>query len=1213
MPVLRTLGPSYDVNSHGRHAAVLVKALLDTGPTAASNIALAGHYGSGKSSVIQGVERQLAENKLRYINLSMSSLGLNDTAKSRVHGEGAAVPPLTNLIQKEIVKQLLYRKPPSAMRGSRYFRIDTFRRLPAIAWSLVVGITLALIATLLGLQRRIEEVGPQGLLAEHDNASWLLIGVLGIFVALVWFLALRTFQSRLRVESVSAGGAAISLQAKEHSYFDDYLDEIVYFFQKTGTSVAIFEDLDRFRDPHIFETLRELNTVLNNCEQIKTRPVRFVYAVRDSIFEHLDLTSTAPEGETQEQAPTTEHAATRETRPSTNRTKFFDLVIPMVPFLTHRSARDLIAQEFRDATHQPSSDLVNLIGLHLTDMRLIRNIRNEFEIYQASILGEGGLEGLTADRLFAMLVYKNLHLDDSEQIRLGTSSLDRAYASYRRFIQHQMTHQAAVSQAALDKIGRGAAWESRATAAGERLRTVLPAFKSATGRSGPYVLEIAGTNYEEDEFGSVDLWRVLATRPARIRIMVSGYAALSVSGEDLERLIGPVALLEPLVSGDEQRLRRESERALAIRTFVAAASMADALKRQDLTMPHKEGLQPLAEVVAEDVSRLALDLLTAGHVDENFTLYCSDYHDVAISVAAMNFILHCVQPARYDYRFHLDAGSVSSVEAEMGTRFLDTDSVFNIDVFDHYLQASPDKIASALRRLATPGDPRSDFVDVYLKDGAKPELLAEALMPSWAQAFVRLANSEVLDTDTQAALLSVALEQASIEVDYETDDVLVRLISERYESMPILVQPSAHDRVDEVAQVLQGLGVVVPHLRPLWPDQRRAIADRGLFPVTADNIMSAVEVDAVPPLDTIRDARPLVYRHVLRHADLYLGALAPDAPSVSNPLDFVPILNELAAAQVSSVVTLAQHAAPECVVDDIAEVGEDARPGVVSAGRFTPTVANLCELTRGGSLNDDLVAMLHVRDLVSVESVPEEERTELATLIVNSRDLTPAERVRHLRTLVPDGTIDLDEIDEQGLDAIPALVEAGLLDDGVETYERLSERPYVDREALLAVSRNLPAYISLLPLSADDLGRLIHSARIALDVKQTLVSDGDYLASHLDKGNAARVAQWAYDTGTINVPGLVALARKGAPAAAVLELLSAHLEQIAQDDLNAILIALGDAYAELTHTGHQRPKLPLLSGTEELLDELRKRNLVSSYTKDTPLLGQAKWKVAMRR
>ncbi|MGW3606390.1 YobI family P-loop NTPase [Micromonospora sp. NPDC005161] len=448
VPVLRGLGPTYEENLHGRHAAVLLKVLTDGSVSAATNIALAGHYGSGKSSVIRGVQAGLDKQKINWVNLSLSSLGIDDTKRARIQQDGT-LPPLTNLIQKEIVKQLLYRKAPADMPGSRYFRIDSFRPGPAAIWGAAVAVGFFVIAVLLGLVSRVEKMGPQDLVTSHDWVPWIIVAGFGVFLGVIWFLGSRALQSRVRVESVSAGGAAVTLSAKENSYFDEYLDEIVYFFQKTKTQVAIFEDLDRFRDPHIFETLRELNTVLNNSEQIKSRPVRFVYAVRDSIFEQLNV-DAAPDGDADADTDTAAlRASALETAPSANRTKFFDLVVPMVPFITHRSARDLLAAEFAESDEQPSTALVNLVGAYLTDMRLIRNIRNEFEIYRASVLGEKGLKGLTADRLFAMMVYKNLHLEDFEAIRLGTSKIDEAHRAFRDMVKYQTGHQAAVSKGAL--------------------------------------------------------------------------------------------------------------------------------------------------------------------------------------------------------------------------------------------------------------------------------------------------------------------------------------------------------------------------------------------------------------------------------------------------------------------------------------------------------------------------------------------------------------------------------------------------------------------------------------------------------------------------------------------------------------------------------------------------------------------------------------------
>ena len=68
------------------------------------------------------------------------------------------------------------------------------------------------------------------------------------------------FYGKLKVSQLSAGAATVTLNDSSASYFDQYLDEIVYNFEISDRNVVIFEDIDRFNDSHIFEALRALNT-----------------------------------------------------------------------------------------------------------------------------------------------------------------------------------------------------------------------------------------------------------------------------------------------------------------------------------------------------------------------------------------------------------------------------------------------------------------------------------------------------------------------------------------------------------------------------------------------------------------------------------------------------------------------------------------------------------------------------------------------------------------------------------------------------------------------------------------------------------------------------------------------------------------------------------------------------------------------------------------
>lgn len=870
VPTLRSLGPAYDEKLHGRHAAVLLRVLTDSSAIPAKNIALAGHYGSGKSSVILGVQAGLTVRKVNWVNLSLSSLGIDQTQRARIREDGT-VAPQTNLIQKEIVKQLLYRKAPSDMPGSRYFRIDAFRPRAAAVWASAVAIAFFVISVLFGLVDRVEKVGPHDIVTSQDWVPWLIVAALGAFLGGVWFIALRALQSRVRVESVSAGGAAVQLSAKENSYFDEYLDEIVYFFQKTEAQVAIFEDLDRFKDPHIFETLRELNTVLNNSEQIKSRPVRFVYAVRDSIFEQLeDANQEAVD------TPLAVRASTLETAPSANRTKFFDLVVPMIPFITHRSARDLVAAEFAESDYEPSPALVNLVGAHLTDMRLIRNIRNEFEIYRTSVLGENGLKGLTADKLFAMMVYKNLHLEDFEAIRLGTSMIDDAHGAFREMVNHQISAQAARNKSAIDALAKGAEWNSHARAVGERLAKILPLVHRSSRTSGNPVLQYNGENYALPDLKSADFWKTLfETRENSVLCIPSTGRGTSFTFDELLTLAGPAAKrLEESVQTDKERLQRTSQLALETKDFVSRATMAQLMARTELTMPDEDGEERnLDSIVADAVSPLAHELLAHGYIDENFTLYGSDYHAIAISVSAMNFILHCVQPDVSDYRFRFDAPeSIDAVEKEMGTRFTDGHSIFNLDVFDHYLAENPKLLKSALKRTAVQVATDTTFVDAYLVDGKQTEKFVEQLAARWNELFVHLVEEAPIDAIRTLQIVDHAVQVAGPELNYATSDEVIAYFADNYPRLQAFTGPMDASAATRVATLAEKLNLHINDLTKLGESQLRAVVDASLYPVTRANLDAALGAGSEVSLDSIK-AKPAIYKHVLSNLEDYLDGL----------------------------------------------------------------------------------------------------------------------------------------------------------------------------------------------------------------------------------------------------------------------------------------------------------------------------------------------------
>lgn len=73
------------------------------------------------------------------------------------------------------------------------------------------------------------------------------------------------------------------------SFFDKYLNDVLYLFENFGADAIVFEDMDRFDTNRVFEYLREVN-MLENIQMDKSGkpPIRFFYLLCDDVFESKD-------------------------------------------------------------------------------------------------------------------------------------------------------------------------------------------------------------------------------------------------------------------------------------------------------------------------------------------------------------------------------------------------------------------------------------------------------------------------------------------------------------------------------------------------------------------------------------------------------------------------------------------------------------------------------------------------------------------------------------------------------------------------------------------------------------------------------------------------------------------------------------------------------------------------------------------------------------
>ena len=315
------------------------------------NIALSGSYGAGKSSVLASYEKK-HEKERNYLHISLAHF----TDESEVASDQVK----ESVLEGKILNQLIHQISPSRIPQTN-FRIKEATSKRTVIWFSVVFSLMILLVLHLILSSTWENyLGsfPDGwvknllLISSTPYAylisGFLLTGIMGFAI----YQIVRLQRDRRIFKKLNLQGNEIELFGDSNeSYFDKYLNEVLYLFENADADVIVFEDMDRFNATQIFERLREVNTLIN----LKTdkRTIRFFYLLKDDIFTSKD------------------------------RTKFFDFIIPIVPVVDGSNSYDQFI------THLQKNNLLDKfderflkgLSLYVDEMRLLKNICNEFLIY----------------------------------------------------------------------------------------------------------------------------------------------------------------------------------------------------------------------------------------------------------------------------------------------------------------------------------------------------------------------------------------------------------------------------------------------------------------------------------------------------------------------------------------------------------------------------------------------------------------------------------------------------------------------------------------------------------------------------------------------------------------------------------------------------------------------------------------------------------------
>lgn len=939
------LTPEYIEDEHSGYVAELEDALEND---EIRNIALSGSYGVGKSSILRELARR---HKDRVVELSLSTLAATRPPESEKLDEAVPIQATTttNRIQQEIVKQLLYRMDPAKARASRFHRIERFDCKREWVAALLFGLFISIVFLLTGWTNQIASTYK----ALTNLDIWTHLFILALATGILWVLAtvavfiLRfLLYGKIQIKQLSAGTASVTLDDNSVSYFDQYLDEIVYFFTVTDHNVVILEDIDRFNDSQIFETLRALNTLLNASPQVGKR-IRFIYAIKDSIFDQDRLR--------QEGRPIKTRGSGAEDfvqleATGASRTKFFDLIIPVVPFVAHHNARDLLKRLLGD-DHGVDVALMDLAAKYIPDMRLLKNVCNEYTVFRNQLFTQGKKNSkpsedkravqnthnplnLDKTKLLAMMLYKNTHLADFEKIRLGTSTLDKLYESSQKF-------------------------------AAQNIRSI---------ENEIHRLEL---ELEVSELKKEDWFRDFAEEQL---------------SNMTRSLMKDITFLD---GADMGELMQETK-------FPVAFQNNDHSSGNGISDNRKKTSESFDSTAKELLKcGLAYQLVRAGYIDRNFTLYSSKFYDERLSFDAMYFLIHHIRPARMNMDFKLTMEDVKSLVRECGEGALSNRGFYNVSTLDHLINSDATKASIMIRSLATMGATERQFSDAYLTHGKGKNQFFRQLLQDSSEVLIYLAEQTSLDDNVQRSLMNYTLENLGQSWQRSTSYVIDYLL-EHYGEFSVLTADKPAILVEPVAGIFADWSVKLPSLEPLSADARNVFIKRNLYNITRENLTIIRGSGRSLALDAIQSRTKTIYDYMLRNLGDYLRAVDGFSCTVDKAEQFIPVLEDLlkqaenqSALEPSLIESVVERAAPECRVQNLADISDKVWQTLALHKRFPGTFNNVSRYVTIFGIDKNLASLLAKADeITEVESAEVDKKALLAKSIRTAQDHLPDASLR---------------------------------------------------------------------------------------------------------------------------------------------------------------------------------------------------------------------------
>lgn len=1157
------LAPTDQADKDGVYSEALLFATTDP---KVNNIALTGPYGSGKSSIIQSFLKRYRRPPL---HISLAAFVKEVSPLSDKEGSPPSLKVSRQEIERSILQQMLYGADANKLPLSRFKRIQS----PGV---LSIFKSLYIVFGLLSLWyvfTKRESIISGAFFDPLASSNWPNFGVFGFSVLFLW-VTLHNFYVAsfgLSLKSISLKDIEIRPASDNiESILNRHLDEIIYFFQSTDYDLVIIEDLDRFEDAEIFVTLREINSLVNANAGVR-RTIRFLYALRDDVFVNTD------------------------------RTKFFEFIIPVIPIINASNSIDMVLEQGKrlELDGRLDRQFLREVSRYLNDLRLIQNIFNEYAIYVANLETDDE-NTLNTNKLLAILIYKNVYPRDFEQLHRGEGNLADLLGRHDELIGHAEAACKAEIAELEQKIDIA---ERQAPSDLTELRRIyamaliekLPAESISVSLEGQAWITLPQL------IGHDAVERVIAAK--HIIYRTGRYLGHQIDISTLQYEVdSQKSYLQRKVEIENKTEANKSESLRRIRELRAKIATLRTTKFNELVRSSAQRVTDLFDGFGEK-GELARFLILEGHLDDTYYQYTSLFHSGRLSPNDNKFLRQVRAFYTPDPGFQID--NPNEVIAAMREADFGQSYVLNVKLVDCLLSEATrynDQTRKLFEFIASHFEGCEDFLEAYYATGrAVPKLLSR-LADEWKQ-FVptAIASKRNLSHITQ---LVTNLPEKALETLARDCDELPDFVAAKLPEILALAPDLAPERLEPIGFEVRDLPAIGKFTGIV-----RSMVTRGLFELSIVNLEHIYrEVMGETNLTAFRERNyttlrsltdPALITRIERDLDIYLSdvLLKLHDNSEEDAAAITYLLGREGLDEDNLREFLGRQTA---LLPALEGVPEKLHATVFELRRIAPTWENCISFMGGsGFAAETLVAYLDRKDVRAVilkHSLRNDPETlPLRQFLIDANALSDDSYREYVRALPNTFKNFPKSLDYSKLTTLIEERKITFSNQSLESLDVNTDLP------VLYVAKNIEAYLTDPDMfGLDDVFREgLLQADITDDDKRAIIDLID-LNTLTELPERAALIGPILDRTNVRISGIDAakarsLILNSKPVGTQISLFNKLHQTMTVDEAREVLAALPDPFSEIT-TGYHTPRLPRSDANRALVQWLETRGIISSWS-----------------